>query len=246
MKLLHILYILPCVASILGSCEKDERLMYQDDDPRVYFPKSIVLNGIASIDSVNYSFALEPEERQTDTIYLSFRIMGLAKDYDRPIRIALTKESTAKEGYHFEFKNLYMPAHAYEVTLPVIMYRRPGLKDSIIRAEFRIAESADFKPADDVDNTPTRLNKLSYNLTITDMLVKPAIWETLWKNLFGSYSDTKLIYLTQWTGYRTWNSPVYFPQDQNFMIQQARLGLYRHEQANGPLIDEHGDRVVLP
>src|SRR5690606_9500126 len=103
---------------------------------------------------------------------------------------------------------------------------RPGLKDSIVRAEFRIAESADFKPGDDIPNTPTKLNKLSYNLTITDMLTKPAIWETSWANLFGSYSNTKLVYLTQWTAYRTWNSPVNFPQDQNFMIQQARLGLY--------------------
>jgi hypothetical protein len=246
MKLLHILNILLCLVFTLGSCTKEEQLMYQDNDPRVYFPKSKVLNGIGSVDSVHYSFALEPETHETDTIYLHFRIIGLAKDYDRMIKMELTEESTAKERYHFEYKDLYIPANAYEAEVPVILHRRPGLKDSIVRAELRITESTDFKPGYEGTSSATQLDKLSYNFTITDMLAKPAIWETLWANLFGSYSNTKLIYLTQWTGYRTWNSPVYFPQDQNLMIQQARLGLYEYEKENGPLYNENNERVLIP
>ncbi|GGH30501.1 DUF4843 domain-containing protein [Sphingobacterium alkalisoli] len=246
MKIKNILYTLFVVACFANSCGKEERLMYKDNDPRIYFPKNIVTNGIGSIDSVNLSFALDPEEVQTDTISLAFRIMGAAKAYDRPIKLELTEASTAKMGYHFIAKDLYMPANAYDVEVPIIIFRRHGLKDSVLRAELRIAESEHFKPGYDEPNTSSRLNRLSYNFTITDMLTKPAIWDARWASLFGAYSNTKLVYLTQWTGYRNWNTAVNFPQDRNLLIQQARLGLYEYEQANGPLIDENDNRVILP
>ncbi|MFA4980673.1 MAG: hypothetical protein WC589_24400, partial [Sphingobacterium sp.] len=67
-----------------------------------------------------------------------------------------------------------------------------------------------------------------------------------WKNLFGDYSNTKILFLTQLLDYTNWNQGGLFPQDSNRMLAQARLGIYEYERANGPMFDENGNRVIIP
>jgi hypothetical protein len=224
---------------MMAGCSKDSRLMYKED-PRIYFYTS---------DIVEYSFAAQPESLMVDTIYLPIRIMGSAVNTDRTFSLNIDDSSTAKLGYHFSFGPFVIPANTYQVDLPVYMYRRPGLKDSTVTAYISIGESSDFK-AGYVDGLTTNgtaggAGRLHYKISITDQLLKPSNWETVWVNYFGTYSQVKFKFLIQTTGRTDWTWTG-FPQDLNFSIQTAKYALYNYELANGPLIDEFGNRVVFP
>ena len=240
MKLLISIQFVFMITLLMSSCSQDEQLMYQDD-PSVYFYK----RG-GGLDSVDYSFALETTDVTTDTIGLTFRIMGLARDYDRPISLMLEEGSNAKEGYHYKVENLFIPAGEYEVDASLIFFRRAGLKDSTIVGILKVVDNSELKAGYNDVVVGAAFDRLSYRFTLTDKLSKPSIWDARWLPLFGEYSNTKLLFLTGATGYKTWNAFVSLPQDQNQMVQNARYALYEHERDQGPLLDENGNRVVLP
>lgn len=240
MKLLMKIPFFMMLALLMSNCAQDEQLMYEDE-PAVYFYKR---NG--GPDSVDYSFALETSNVTTDTMPLTFRVIGLARDYDRPITVQLEEGSTAKEGYHYKIDSLFIPAGAYQVNASLIFFRRAGLKDSTVLARLRIVDNGELKAGYNDITSGSKLDRLSYKFTLTDKLSKPSIWDTRWLPLFGEYSNTKLLFLTAATGYKNWNSFVSLPQDQNQMVQNARYGLYERERDQGPLLDENGNRVVLP
>lgn len=220
----------------ITGCSKSDLLMYQED-PRVYFVRSEV---------IEYTFSVKPTTLQVDTLYIPVRIMGSATKQDRTFALKVEDSSTAKLGYHFRFGPLVIPANTYEVSLPVYLTRRPGLKDSVVVANITIGETADFKPGYiDKSIGINPLDKLHYRITINDQLLKPGNWDTYWINYFGAYSKVKFQFLIQSTGKISWNSSP-LPQDLNFIVQTARLALYNYEQANGPMFDENGTRVVFP
>lgn len=229
------------------ACSKDERLLF-NEATSVYFNTGNTA-AFNSIDSLDYSFALDPADYVRDTIYLGVRITGMASDRDRLVNITTDSTTDAKWGYHFEVLNPFVPAGKYEADIPVVVHRRPGLQDSLVTAYFRIQDSEDLLAGyDDVaDQWPVFRKKYSrtrFKLTITDMLVKPANWDNLWKPDFGEYSAVKIRFLTSVTGYTNWSSNP-FPQDKSFIIQSAKYGLYLYELENGWLIDENGDRVTF-
>src|SRR5690606_4416294 len=150
-----IIYTALVFFALLTACAKEERVMYQDD-PRVYFTKYVT-----NADSVVYSFATGPDEVTVDTAWLNFRIMGFAADRDREINLKVLDTSTAVQGYHYAIQPLVMPAGEYLARIPVLLYRRPGLKDSMVYAVFEIVESADFKPGyNDKTSTTQRYDRL--------------------------------------------------------------------------------------
>lgn len=224
------------------SCEEDEQLMYQEDS-RVYFFKH---NTSSTRDSIIYSFAFESADVSTDTIALRFRILGFPKDYDREIPVQLTEGSTAKLGYHFKINKLFIPANSSDATADLIFFRRAGLKDSIVNAELQIVENQHFKPGYEDLDLSSKLNRITYRFSLTDKLNKPSNWETYWKNMFGEYSNTKILFLTELLNYTDWNAAWLFPQDQSNMINKARVGIYEYEKVNGSLIDENENRVIIP
>lgn len=242
MKHIYKLCLLLVLLFCLSNCTKDERLMYNEEETGLSFYK----RGGTDVDSVDYSFALEPQDVKTDTIFLRFRIMGTTKSYDREIKLNVLDGSTAKAGYHYKIEKLFIPANAYDAEVPLILFRRLGLKDSLVTAQLEIMETVDFKKGYDDITQGSKLSRQTYKFSLTDKLAKPSLWDSFWKDLYGEYSNTKLLFLTSATGYRTWNTPVYLPQDQNQMVQSARLSLYEYEKANGPLIDENGNHVTLP
>lgn len=223
----------------LAGCSKNDRLMYEED-PRIYFYTSAI---------VDYTFAVRPASYTVDTLYIPVRIMGSAANRDRTFNLKVEDSSTAKLGYHITFAPLVIPANTYQISLPVYLHRKPGLKDSVVTAHISIAESADFKLGyiNGLTNTGTAgtLDRLHYRINITDQLTKPANWETVWVNYFGVFSKVKFQFLIQVTGRTSWTSTG-LPQDLNFMIQTAKYALYNYELANGPLMDEFGNRVVFP
>ncbi|MFY7838913.1 MAG: DUF4843 domain-containing protein [Lacibacter sp.] len=234
----HIIATLAIGLSLAG-CSKNDRLMYEED-PRIYFYTNAI---------VDYTFAVRPASYTVDTLYIPIRIMGSAQNRQRTFNLKVEDSSTAKLGYHLTFAPLVIPANAYQISLPVYLHRKPGLKDSVVTAHISIAESADFKLGyiNGVTGTGTTgvLDRLHYRINITDQLTKPTNWDTYWVNHFGVFSKVKFQFLIQVTGKTSWNSSP-LPQDLNFLVQTAKYALYNYEQANGPLMDENGVRVVFP
>ncbi|MFZ4262464.1 DUF4843 domain-containing protein [Sphingobacterium sp. HJSM2_6] len=240
-KLIHIGSLFLLLTGIV-SCKEDKQLMYEED-ARVYFLKNTTAT---SRDSIEQSFAFEPSTTLSDTIPLNFRIIGFPKDYDRQIAIQVKDGATAKQGYHFKIDNLFIPANSSEASTALIFFRRPGLKDSVVKADLLIAENEHFKIGYEDHIGNAKVNRVTLKFSITDLLSKPTNWPRLWQNMFGDYSDTKILFLTQQLKYTAWNAAFLYPQDQSNMINKGRIALYEYEKANGPLIDENNNRVIIP
>ncbi len=237
-------YILSFITAVglLAACKKAQELKYQED-PRVYFTKYVT-----NPDSIIYSFAVQPDDVKTTTVPLTFRIMGTAVNRDRIINLQVDDSSTAKAGYHFSVGPLVMPANEYQAVVPVTIYRRPGLKDSLLNVYFSVIESADFKPGyDDYASSLNKKTRLQYKITINDYLLKPSSWECCIASYLGAYSETKFRFVILVTGKISWDSGLdRTPGIMNFVTSTAKNALRDYEAANGPLIDENGQPVTFP
>lgn len=219
----------------LVSCKKEELKLYEQD-PRIYFERGL---------SEDFTFTNFGEEVTSDTIYIPLRIMGSATDQDRTFDIIVDDSSTAVRGYHFDFGSMVIPANSYAVDLPIYLYRKPGLKDSIADAYLTIGETADFKPGygDKVRIDP--YDRLHYKISINDQLLKPSDWDFSWLFFLGDYSKAKHLFINQVYGSGEWTD-LMFPQDMNFLVQTVKFAYYEYKQENGPLIDENGNEVTFP
>ncbi|RZK78828.1 MAG: DUF4843 domain-containing protein [Pedobacter sp.] len=168
---------------------------------------------------------------------MRFRIIGKAESRDREIKLVPRANSTAKAGYHYKIGKAVIKANQFSAIVPVYVYRKAGLKDSVVLATFDIQENADFKVG-----FPKQLR---FKLTITDILTKPAIWDSAWSPYFGTYSQVKFRFLLTVTGRTDWTS-FPFPADSRFLSQRARNALLEYNQTNGALIDETGAEVFFP
>lgn len=238
------IYSLLALLSILG-CKEDERLMFADE-ASVYFGAQSSNGGFYSLDSLNYSFAFEPEEVEQDTFYVYCRITGLAADHDRRINFVADERSDAKMNYHYEILNPLIPAGQYGNDIAIVLYRQPGLQDSLVTALLHIEDSEDLLAGyNDTGSQPVGRSKYTrreFKFTITDQLLKPANWDSSWLSTFGEYSQVKIRFISSVTGYTNWGgNPL--PQDRNFIVQTAYQALYNYEQENGDLIDENGKPV---
>lgn len=236
---LHLIAILLMATMMSVSCNKQNNIMYKED-PRVYFKKVNVIS-----DSLVYSFGVKANSVISDTVYLQLRIMGTATGYDREINIHFSDTSTAKAGYHFNLGPLVMPANKYETKIPVYLYRKPGLKDSIVTADFIIGASKDFQPGYNDKITYGVTDRLHYKISITDKLSKPANWDGSLLPYFGIYSLVKLQYMIQVTGRTDWTVLIY-PNELNALTQQVKLALSEYETANGKMLDENGAVIEFP
>lgn len=242
MKLSSYILSISTALMLLTACKKAEELRYQED-PRIYFSKFVV-----NADSTIYSFAVQPATKTFDTVRMTMRIMGSAVDHDREINLQVDDSSTGKRGYHFDLGPLVMPANAYQTTIPVILYRKQGLQDSMVNIYFTVVESKDFKPGfDDKPGTTYKKTRLQYKVSFNDYLVKPSRWDASLASYLGDYSETKFRFIIQYTAKTTWESALdTTPGIMNFVVTTVKNALREYELANGPLLDENGNRVTFP
>lgn len=212
----------------ISACKKDEALMFNE-------PVSVYVENL--VDSNIYTFATSPVEVVSDRIDVTYRIIGNSAPVDRTIALKVRDGATAKAGYHYAIGPAVVKANEFSAVVPVYLYRRPGLKDSTVSVTFDIQENTDFKTG--------YPNRLKFKVTISDILVKPTIWDNTWASYFGTYSEVKFRFLLRVTGRTNWNSGP-FPQDSRYLSQRAKLALLEYNQANGDLIDEFGQAVVFP
>lgn len=234
--------LIACVASMLFACSKPERLMYDEKEARIYFSK-VIRTSERFADSINYTFGVKSFDVLVDTVFLRVNLIGNAAKVDREINIIADDSSTAKRGYHYDFGKMVMPADSFSKEVYVLVYKRPGLKDSTLALYLTLGESKDFKLGyTDLPSTNYKRDRLHYKITITDQLLRPTSWK---ESTFGTYSKVKFQFMIVSTGKTDWNVTI-FPSEENYLAQSVKGDLYAYEQANGPLIDETGARVVFP
>lgn len=211
----------------LASCTKNKELLFNEAN-LVY---------VEYQDSLDYTFATRPTEVVKDTILVNYRIIGTVSTTDRQIKLVPSAASTAKAGYHYEVGPAIIKANEFSSQVPIYVYRKEGLKDSLLFAVLQVAENEDFKPG--------YSNRLEFKFTLTDVLSKPSNWESVWIPFFGTYSEVKFKFLISATGKTDWNSYP-FPQDSRYLSQKARNALLEYNQLYGDLIDENNQIVFFP
>jgi len=215
---------------IISACGKEERLMYKES-PAIYFSRDFPLP-----DSVNYTFVVKPDTLLRDTVYLNIRITGLATDADRKFNLVIADSSTAIKGTHFDIGPAVVKAGQYAVKFPVYLFRTPDMKNKVFSVYFRIASSDDFAEG--------FAGNLKYQIRVTDMLLKPSDWSDFF---YGAYSLTKHQFMVSRLGTTaiTMGTGAQFSEIMS-ILQKMRVELIRYENANGPLVDENGNRVTFP
>jgi hypothetical protein len=241
-----LLAVLPVV--LLVSCKKSELVTYEQPD-MVYIYKDI---SNTAMDSITYSFATKPSTVMYDTVKVPLRIMGVAKNKDREVKVkAVVDNSTATAGTHYEFLPSVIKAGQYTGFIPVLVKRSANLKTTEVRLQLEVIESNDFKPG--VPNTapvaPLAGGSLRYLVKINDYLSQPTNWSQL-STYFGTYSQVKYALIINVTGrseflFTGTSNPVSISQMLYFKIQ-CKNALEAYTTANGPLMDELGQVVTFP
>lgn len=221
-------FLIFAVGLFFASCTKDKQQLFEE--PTALYNYNFP-------DSMEFSFATTPNTVVADTIFINYRIIGNSVPNDRIINLQVRAGATAKAGYHYVLGPAVVKANEFAASVPVYLYRKPGLTDSTVQVIFDIKDNDDLKAG--------YPSKLRFKLTITDILKKPTNWDAVWKTYFGEYSEVKFRFLLSVTGRTDWNSYP-FPGDSRFLAGRARISLLEYNQTYGPLIDENGEEVFFP
>ncbi|MDI3320286.1 DUF4843 domain-containing protein [Pinibacter soli] len=131
--------------SLLTACKKSSIDSYQQD-ARVYFRIPGEFDSKQSRDSLIYSFPFHPNVTTQDTLWFEANIMGNATSTDREIGInVITDSSNAVENVDFKIGSKIMPAGAFKINIPIVIYKKAVVKDSVLRLQLAVTENSDFK-----------------------------------------------------------------------------------------------------
>lgn len=198
----HFINIINCAllgaVLTLAACSQQEIMDY-DLPGKVYFNETVASGttaGDVDVDSVNYSFAVKPDNLSQDTVKINIRLLGNTADRDRVFEAeAIADSSTAREGVDFEILQGVMKANEYDSYLPVIVKRTPEIKDKEIYVTLRLKDTDDLTAS-----TIHRIFKLRWG----DMLLRPKNWPMAY---WGNYNVNKYKFAISVLGQTDW--PVY-------------------------------------
>lgn len=236
--------------SLLSSCEKG--IDTYEDDPRLYFFERATDLVQTRITSKSFSFVPFPPAFIIDTIKIKVKTMGLARDYDRPIKgAAIPAGTTAVEGTNYAFAEGVIKAGQVDGYLPVVLYRTADIKTKSVTLNLTVAETKDFKPGVVEDQT--------FTLNWSDDLVKPANWDGIisLNFYFGAYNRTKyrfiidVIGVTDFPLQQSGRVPLNPGEYSNSMMNDIKLRLKDALAAYNashtvPLTDENNVPVTFP
>ncbi|WEK18479.1 MAG: DUF4843 domain-containing protein [Candidatus Pedobacter colombiensis] len=217
---------------LLSSCSEKNIAGYEND-PRIFFQ----IPGTGSValrDSIIYSFPAHPTVKDQDTLWFNACIMGNAAAVDRQVGIKInTDKSTAVEGLNFKIDSKIMPANAFKVRIPIVIYRT-GLLNKSVRLQVEVQESKDFKIGYE------RYNKAVF--IWGDKFLKPDIWDTSnYRSAFGTFTETRYAFILKACNTVELPDPMnlvmlgYY----NALVRQALID-YNNTPGNTPLTDELG------
>lgn len=231
-------FIIACIAAFCCSCQKDELIDYSGGDGIAFYV------GEYEIDSVSYSFAFSPAPIDKDTIYLKMRVVGGAKDYPRTIAVKAGPGTTARPEVDFILPQHTLPAGALTVDYPVIVMNTPEMADNEFRLVAEVTESKDFSPGAVGQEIGGSYNLPKILVKITNKIVEPTYWPDV-ESAFGPFSAAKFRFMIQATGLTDFSYEALGTSGIYNLPVRLRNALLEYEAANGPLIDENGNRVTF-
>lgn len=224
--------LLLCFTVTLSACAEKDIPGYEND-PRLYFqiPGS---GSIALRDSVMYSFPAHPNVGDHDTLWFNARIMGNAAPSDREIGIKINAAATtAVEGLNFKFESKILPANAFFVRIPIVVYKA-GLKDKSVRLEIEVAENQNFKVGFE------RYKKAVF--IWGDKFLKPDIWDkSNYISAFGTFTETRYAFILKACNITELPDPMNLVMLAYYnAIAREALIKYNSTPGNSALTDELG------
>jgi hypothetical protein len=253
MKLIDKYMVLLLVLVIfLTACTKKSISGSYDAQASVYFLYGVNSVYEGTIDSLNYSFVEKQSAVQQDTIWFATRITGSTTAYDRAISLLPeTNGTTAVAGVHYKLLPYTMPKNSFQTNVGIVLIRDASLRDTSYTLTLSIRPNEDFpvlmKDTLMADGAYYDRNRIK--IVFTDRLIKPANWDTYLIIFFGAYSNTKFRFIASVLGVSsfptTGANAVGYPTMQYYQ-NTVRNALLAYNAANGALIDENGNPVVIP
>lgn len=242
-KLLFIMMI-----AVLLSCKKEEVSIYQGKDGISFFAYTYELLHTTGVRS--YSFALQASQKATDTLFIPMRITGKLSDGPRSVMLKVATGTTATPGVDFELREVSIPAGTYSFNYPLVLINSAGMANNVYRIVLEPAETKDFILGT-LGQTPpsgtglsTEENFRYLKIDVTNQYIQPAYWTTL-APYFGTFSATKYKFMVRVLGITDFSyEKIGVDGLLNFPVT-LRNALIAHEVANGPLVDENGQRVTF-
>lgn len=230
-RYMYAIYMSIALLILNTSCSEKDIDAYADV-PRIF----IQIPGSGSFpirDSLIYSFPANPEIGNQDTLWFNAAIMGPAADHDREFALKVNAAgTTAIEGVNYKIESVVIPANAFQVRIPVVVFR-DGLKDKSVRLEFEVEENGNFKKGYE------RYQKAIF--IWGDMFLKPDIWDSSnYKNAFGDFTQKRYEFILRSSGITELPDPSNLVM-LAFYNAKVREALLKYEMEHGePMMDEKG------
>ena len=170
----NIIYIILVVLTVAG-CKKQKTDLYSE-------AASIYFAGDRLVD-----FTFSKYKTNEFVLHIPVEIGGYKSAADREFMIQVVPDSTtAVAGTHYKALpvKLVMPADSFKIQLPMVLYNNdPRLISEKVRLYLRLVPNSNF------------LSGIYYrqdlDLYISDILLKPKIWDSKYTAFFGTYSRNK-------------------------------------------------------
>jgi hypothetical protein len=244
----YLLYIM--IVFCFFSCKKEVVESYQGKDGISFFAYTYELLHTTGFRS--YSFALQATQKQTDTLFIPLRITGKLSDKPRTVLLKAIQGTTAKQGVDFELKEVTVPPGVFMFNYPLVVINSVGMASNVYKIVLEPAETKDFTlgtfgqtPANSV-NLGTEENFRYLKVEVTGQYIEPAYWAVYLAGDFGPFSAVKYKFMVNTLGITDFSyEKIGSDGLRNFPVT-LRNALAAYEAANGPLLDEKGQRISFP
>lgn len=165
------------IVTFVYGCSENSRALF-DAKPSVYFASYTVK------DTVKYSFTMT--QYSADTLYVGVTLIGRLTTGEARFELQVNGTSTAVAGTHYKEipGQIVFPEGQTNYLLPIIVLDNDAtLKDHSVLLSVSIVPTNDFDVGWMANST--------FNVAISDMLVKPTYWVPNINNAFGEYSTVK-------------------------------------------------------
>ncbi|MDR2131578.1 MAG: DUF4843 domain-containing protein [Odoribacteraceae bacterium] len=236
--------LLPALFFLAGACEELVVNKYQDD-PSLYFYRGTFDDfGNGQFDSLVYSFYLKENTRTRDTLWVEVRLSGLPSPDARPVPVKQLATDTldAEPGTHYlpfddpEVTSLFvLPANAVKAKLPIVVLRDTTLKVAERTLLLELGTNSHFSPGIE--------GQTRFLVRFSDLTAQPSNWNTMWKNVFGTWGPVKMRFIIDHVGFSNFDLKEILGDMRDYLQTKARQKLAEYNAKNEPLKELDGTRV---
>jgi hypothetical protein len=192
-----------CAACLaFASCEEKVVHKYESENSVYFYRGAELYNTFVQYDSLIYNFVEKKSDRLRDTVRVRVRTAGFLSDRDREVQLVQINHGdslAAVAGKHYigfddpeMAGRLLIPAGSIQADLPVVLLRDASLRSREMRIEIELRENGHFKIV---------MPDLSrFVIKFTDMIARPANWETSWRPYLGEWGPEKMRFLVEYVG----------------------------------------------